>query len=168
VFPRQVKEALIWNTSPGEGSDGTAQTLLQEIFNVSEDASALAPGEPPSLPVIQLPSWSGEDAWNPGKTVIYPVKVLPSGAGIISSEIVDYCHLPRPESKILGKFRRFGDLNVKNTLRRLVKQGILRCERKGRLTVNSFNIAIPIFGELSEFITAVKRAHYSIVSTLFN
>ncbi|MEA3266129.1 MAG: Smr/MutS family protein [Candidatus Fermentibacteria bacterium] len=78
-----------------------------------------------------------QEAWNPGKTVIYPEKVLPSGAGIVSSEIVAYCHLPRSESKILGKFRRFGDLNVKNTLRRLVKQGILSRERKGRLTVYS-------------------------------
>jgi len=104
--------------SGGEG--GRIRTALLKLLKTSEENLSFQ-----------------QDAWNPGKTVIYPVKVLPSGAGIISSEIVDYCHLPRPESKILGKFRRFGDLNVKNTLRRLVKQGILRCERKGRLTVYS-------------------------------
>lgn len=76
-----------------------------------------------------------QDAWNPGKTVIYPMKVLPEGAGIISSEILEYCLLQRSESKILGKFRQFGDLKVKNTLRRLVKQGVLAKSRKGRHTV---------------------------------
>lgn len=104
--------------SGGEG--GRIKTALLKLLKTSEDNL----------------SFQQED-WNPGKTVIYPGKVLLPGAGITSSEIVDYCHLPRSESKVLGKFRRFGDLNVKNTLRRLVKQGILSCERKGRLTVYS-------------------------------
>ena len=104
--------------STGEG--GRIKTALLKLLNTSEENLSFQ-----------------QEVWNSGKTVIYPVKALPPGAGIISSEIVDYCHLPRTESKVLGKFRRFGDLNVKNTLRRLVKQGILSRERKGRLTVYS-------------------------------
>ncbi len=104
--------------STGEG--GRIKTALLKLLNTSFDTLSFQ-----------------QQAWNPGKTVVYPGKALPPGAGIISSEIVDYCHLPRSESKILGKFRRFGDLNVKNTLRRLVKQGILSRKRKGRLTVYS-------------------------------
>lgn len=76
-----------------------------------------------------------KDIWNPGKTIVHPQKALPAGAGIISSEILEYCTLQRTESKVLGKLRRFGDLNVKNTLRRLVKQGTLCSARKGRHTV---------------------------------
>lgn len=76
-----------------------------------------------------------QDAWNKGKTVIYPGKELPGGAGIISSEILEYCLLQRSESKILGKFRQFGDLKVKNILKRLVKQGLLVKSLKGRHAV---------------------------------
>ena len=76
-----------------------------------------------------------QDEWNPGKTVVHPLTVLPSGAGIAASDILEYCASPRSESKVLGKFRRYGDLNVKNTLRRLVKQGKLGIVCKGRHTI---------------------------------
>ncbi|MCK5133579.1 MAG: Smr/MutS family protein [Candidatus Sabulitectum sp.] len=78
-----------------------------------------------------------DDIWNPGKTVVRPNKALSEGAGIVSSEILEYCSSSssRSESKVLGKFRRYGDINVRNTLRRLVKQGALSTVRKGRHTI---------------------------------
>ncbi len=76
-----------------------------------------------------------QNPWNQGKTLVYPSAALPSGAGIISTEILEYCSSARSESRVLGKFRNYGDLSVKNTLRRLVKQGKLGIARKGRHTV---------------------------------
>lgn len=102
--------------STGEG--GRIKTALRKLLQSSEESLSFA-----------------DDVWNPGKTVIYPEKPLPSGAGIISSEIREYCCTSQSESKVLGKFRKHGDLNVKNTLRRLVKQGKLTVTRKGRHTI---------------------------------
>ena len=75
------------------------------------------------------------DVWNSGKTLVNPIKALPSGSGLVSSEILEYCSLPRTESKLLGKFRRFGDLDVKKTLRKLVVSGKLSIAKKGRHTI---------------------------------
>ncbi len=102
--------------STGEGS--RIKTALRKLLEASKDNLSF--------------QW---DVWNPGKTLVLPKKVLPSGADIMSSEILEYCSSPRSESRVLGKYRRFGDLNVKNTLRRLVKQGKLSVLRKGRHTV---------------------------------
>lgn len=102
--------------STGEG--GRIKTALLKLLNTSEENLSFQ-----------------QEVWNQGKTVIYPGKALPPGAGIISSKIVEYCSSPRSESKILGKFRRYGDVNVKNTVRRLVKQRKLAVCRKGRHTI---------------------------------
>jgi hypothetical protein len=72
------------------------------------------------------------DSVNPGITRVFPRATLPSGAGIVACEIIEYCLIPRSESKILCKFRNHGDLGVKNTLRSLVKQGRLIACVKGR------------------------------------
>jgi len=71
------------------------------------------------------------DPGNPGCTGIRPIKKLPPGAGIITDEIIEYCAEGKSESKILHKFRNYGDLDVKNTLRRLEKQGRLVSCRRG-------------------------------------
>jgi len=72
---------------------------------------------------------------NPGVTVVVPISRLPEGAGILTYEILDFCAAGKTESKILGRFRRFGDLSVKRTLQRLVSQGKLKISQKGRYTV---------------------------------
>lgn len=76
---------------------------------------------------------------NPGVTRVFPVTAIPSGAGVIACEIVEYCLISRSESKILGKFRRHGDLSVKSTLRSLVKQGKLAVSLKGRHNLYTAN-----------------------------
>ncbi len=69
---------------------------------------------------------------NPGITIIIPVGKLPGGAGILTGEIYEFCNGGKTESKILGKFRQFGDLKVKNTLRQMVKNGRLTASKKGK------------------------------------
>lgn len=72
------------------------------------------------------------DPVNPGITIVVPLRRLPDGAGILSGEILLFCAGGKTESKILGKFRRFGDLRVKRTLQKLVSQGRMRVSRRGR------------------------------------
>ncbi len=100
------------------GAGGKIKTALRKLLETSEENLSFQ-----------------EESWNQGKTIVFPKKVLLEGAGIISSEILEYCLVQRSESKILGKFRQFGDLNVKNTLRRLVKQGLISRSTKGRHAV---------------------------------
>ena len=69
---------------------------------------------------------------NPGVTIIMPIGKLPGGAGILTGEIYEFCINGKTESKILGKFRQFGDLKVKNALRQMVKNGRLSASRKGK------------------------------------
>lgn len=75
------------------------------------------------------------DPINPGATLVHPVKKLPDGAGIIAPELVAFCSDGKSESKIIGRFRSHGDLNVRNALKQLVKQGRLAVTRKGRHTI---------------------------------
>jgi len=72
------------------------------------------------------------DAWNTGKTVVFPQKKLPSDANLLSSEIIAFCCNGKTESKIIGKFRRYGDLKVKKVLGRLVTNRQLSITRKGK------------------------------------
>lgn len=105
----------------GYGSSGTGgkiRTALRKLLAAFNDSLSIE-----TNPV------------NPGATVIVPLKRLPEGAGILTAEILDYCSSGKTESKVLGKFRRFGDLRVKRTLQQLVSQGKLRTSRKGSHTV---------------------------------
>ena len=77
------------------------------------------------------------DPFNPGRTLVKPRLRLPSGAGIIAGEILAFCEGGKTESKVLGRFRRHGDMNVKQTLRKLVKEGRLTRRTRGRHTVYS-------------------------------
>jgi hypothetical protein len=100
------------------GTGGTIKTALRNLFAANEDCLTFS-----------------QNSWNPGKTTVYPNKALPDGAGIVSAGIVEYCRTPRTESKILGKYRKFGDLRVKKTLKLLVKQRRLSTLQKGKHTV---------------------------------
>ena len=105
----------------GYGSGGTGgkiRTALRRFLQAFDDSLAIE-----TNPV------------NPGVTAVIPAKRLPDGAGILTAEILDYCRSGRTESKVLGKFRRFGDLSVKRTLQKLVSQGKLKTSLKGSHTV---------------------------------
>jgi len=100
------------------GAGGSIKTALRKLFAANEDCLAYT-----------------QSSWNPGKTTVHPIAVLPAGASVVSAGILEYCRTPRVESKILGKYRQFGDLKVKKTLRLLVKQKRLHTSQKGRHTV---------------------------------
>jgi len=102
--------------SSGEG--GSIKTALRKLFAANEDCLSFT-----------------QSSWNPGKTTVHPIAVLPAGAGVVSAGILEYCRTPRTESKILGKYRQFGDLRVKKALRLLAKQKRLSVSHKGRHTV---------------------------------
>ncbi len=105
----------------GYGSSGGGskiKTALRKLLEVSE-----------SNLTFQL------DPWNKGKTLVFPVSLILEGAGVISTEILDYCRSPRSQTKILGRLRRFGDVKVKRILLLLEKQGKLSSTLKGKYRI---------------------------------
>lgn len=107
----------------GYGSSGTGgkiKTLLRRLLSASEEFLSFE-----------------TDPYNSGVTIVIPLKRLPDGAGVIWAEVLEFCGTGKSESKILGKFRNHGDLNVKRTLQKLVKQGKLTCTQKGRHRIYS-------------------------------
>lgn len=100
------------------GSGGRIRTALRKLLSFFQEELSLE-----------------TDPVNPGITWIIPSSRLPEGAGFLYGEILDYCGTPRTEGKILGRYRRHGDLRVKNALRRLESAGKLARSRKGRHTV---------------------------------
>lgn len=76
----------------------------------------------------------GEDIDNnPGHTLVFPLKRLPDTGGLLAEQIWEYCDNPRTIGKITGRFRRFGDPQVKQAVRTLQRQGRLAPVGRGRL-----------------------------------
>jgi len=74
----------------------------------------------------------GEKAGNPGITIVTPHLPLPTSENVLEQEILEYCSKPRTRDKIAGKFRRYGQPQVLEALRKMEKQGILRLVSCGR------------------------------------
>ena len=68
----------------------------------------------------------GDNYGNPGWTWVYPKLRLPDKQERLALEILDFCATPRVEDKILREFAISGGVQVKETLRTLVKQGRLK------------------------------------------
>jgi hypothetical protein len=47
-------------------------------------------------------------------------------------EVLEYCRNGKSEEKIIGKFRRFGQIEVKTQLKELERQGKITCYLKGK------------------------------------
>ena len=74
----------------------------------------------------------GEDVdRNQGHTIVTALKTLPSAGEELTEEILAYCENPRAQSKIIGKFRRYGDSEVLNALKLLEKQQRLCVSTRG-------------------------------------
>jgi DNA-nicking Smr family endonuclease len=71
---------------------------------------------------------------NPGYTMVYPLRRLPTRADELHHELLVYCTAPRSEEKIVGKFRRKGYAAVQQALRKLMSEGKLIKLRKGKYT----------------------------------
>jgi len=69
---------------------------------------------------------------NPGYTIVHPVQQLPTKAETLCEQIVSYCTVLRSEEKIMGKFRRYGESVVLQSLKKLEKEGTIVNLRKGK------------------------------------
>ena len=72
---------------------------------------------------------------NMGCTVVTPIKRLPETDDLLAEQIWEYCEQPRPRSKIVGKFRRYGNPRIGEAIKSLEKQRRLTTLRKSGLTM---------------------------------
>jgi len=69
---------------------------------------------------------------NPGATWIYPKSILPSFENLLESKILDFCSSPKTQKKIAGQFRVYGDQQVSQAIKNLIKQNLLSMIWKGK------------------------------------
>jgi hypothetical protein len=70
---------------------------------------------------------------NPGHTVIYPEKTLPSVTERLQVDILAYCETPKTKEQIAGKYRRSGAPAVEAAIKSLVGAKMLRLDADGRV-----------------------------------
>lgn len=76
----------------------------------------------------------GEDVdGNQGHTLVTPLKPLPTTDDLLAEQILEYCETPRAQSKITGRFRRYGDPQTLSAIRTLERQGRLRATPHGKV-----------------------------------
>lgn len=99
----------------GYGSTGTGGILLKAVRGFLKRNEAYLEFE------------AGEDSFaqNLGQTIVYPRKSLPDVKDILAEQILEYCETPKTISKISGKFRRHGDVKIREAIRFLEKDGLL-------------------------------------------
>lgn len=68
---------------------------------------------------------------NPGHTIVVPLKPLPALREQLLMDILAYCETPRSQSKIIGKFRRQGEMEVLRAIKTLERQKRLRLLARG-------------------------------------
>jgi hypothetical protein len=74
----------------------------------------------------------GEVIGNAGMTIVYPRKPLPTTEDKLEREILAYCSKPRTRDKIAGKFRKYGQPQVLEAIRRLERSEVLQVVHCGR------------------------------------
>ena len=74
----------------------------------------------------------GEKVGNPGITIVFPKKPLPTAGDRLEQEILAYCSKPRTREKIAGRFRKHGQPKVLDALRKLERKGMLENVSCGR------------------------------------
>ena len=105
----------------GYGSTGTGGLLRRRVR-----AFLAAHGD-------RLEFQPGEDSdGNPGHTLVLPIQPLPTLNDRLAELVLEYCETARTQSKITGKFRRYGDPSVIQAIRSLERQGRLRAVSRGR------------------------------------
>lgn len=105
----------------GYGSTGTGGSLRRRVRSF-----LAAHGD-------RLEFQPGEDAdGNPGHTIVLPIEALPEVGDLLAEQVLEYCEIARTQSKIAGKFRRYGDPDVIRAIRALERQGRLRAVARGR------------------------------------
>jgi hypothetical protein len=70
---------------------------------------------------------AGEDVeGNPGVTIVYPRKVIQPRESELETAILEFCSVPRTESKIAGQFRKYEPREVKQAVRALLRRGQIK------------------------------------------
>lgn len=103
--------------STGEG--GKIRSLLRRYLNQYEP--------------VRVSVFTGENQdGNPGYTTVLPRDLLPGLDELLTEEILHYCQVAKSEDKISGKFRDYGALLIKKTLKRLESEKKLEVAWKGK------------------------------------
>ena len=105
--------------STGEG--GVIRNRLRSLCESLEDYLEFTPAE--------------EIDGNRGCTIITPKACLPPIEAMLAEDVWDYCNGMRARSKIMRKFRRYGDPLIMRAIRSLERQGRLRKHKKKGLDV---------------------------------
>ena len=74
---------------------------------------------------------AGDDYGDPGWTWVYPKVGLPDQRERIAAAILSFCTSGRTEEKILREFAKLGEVQIKQVVRTLAKQGKLKTVNKG-------------------------------------
>ncbi|HUK83236.1 MAG TPA: Smr/MutS family protein [Verrucomicrobiae bacterium] len=74
---------------------------------------------------------SGDDYGDPGWTFVYPKVRLPSQRDRMAATILSFCSEGKSEEKILREFAKLGEVQVRQVIRSLAKQGKLKIVNKG-------------------------------------
>ena len=72
---------------------------------------------------------------NPGHTFVVAKTALPDTVDMLCEDILAYCDTAKPQSKIIGKFRRSGQPEVLQAIRTLESKRRLTARLKGALKV---------------------------------
>jgi hypothetical protein len=115
TYNRRVAGRQPFRIIHGYGSSGTGGAIKRKLH-------AFLMQNPAALEWVPGENVDG----NPGHTLIYPKKALPTEEDALSNGIVEYCSVPRTESKIMGEFRRHGQPAVKAALRKLLREARLQ------------------------------------------
>ena len=100
----------------GYGSSGSGGEIRAAIRNLLKQ-------NPASSDYIRGEEMDG----NPGYTVVYPKRRLPTGVDRLWDAIMEYCASPRSQQEVLTKFvRRSGEPEVNRAIRELEHRGRLR------------------------------------------
>jgi hypothetical protein len=73
----------------------------------------------------------GDDYGDPGRTFVYPKVRLPDQRERMAAAILSFCSEPKTDEKILREFINIGQVQVKQAVRSLAKQGKLKTVNKG-------------------------------------
>jgi hypothetical protein len=74
---------------------------------------------------------AGDDYGDPGWTWVYPKVRLPDQRERMTGAILSFCSEGKTEEKVLREFFKLGELQVKQVVRSLTKQGKLKTVNKG-------------------------------------
>jgi hypothetical protein len=74
---------------------------------------------------------AGDDYGDPGWTWVYPKVRLPDQRERMAAVILVFCSDGKTEEKILREFAKLGEVQVKQAVRSLAKQGKLKTVNKG-------------------------------------